>query len=45
MKCKCQQKNCRASESSLSFSYENTVTEKETWGRSKQCAATNVFFH
>jgi len=29
---------CRKSESSLSFSYENTVSEGKKWGRSKQCA-------
>jgi len=35
-------KTCRKSENSLSFSYENTVTEG-TCSRSKQWAALNFF--
>jgi len=37
-------KICRKSKSSLSCSFENTVTEG-TWGWSKQCVAMNDFFH
>jgi len=37
MKCKCK-KICRKSESILSFSYENTVTEEENMGPVKACA-------
>jgi len=36
---------CGKTESSLSFSYEKLLPKKQTWGRSTQCVAINVFFH
>jgi len=46
MKCKCKQ-ICRKSEPSLSFSYENAITEKANMRQVKACASwwTFAFFH